>query len=128
VVSATDPSAKQAIKEGRDSQLLLSVADLETEWKKKGKELHSFSQNTKRGRGESYFEGYYRNGSAPWCHEIKMNRLAFVSINRMRAGHTSLKASLNRFIIVSTAKCECGCKRRNISSGIVNCTRSSGQQ
>jgi hypothetical protein len=26
----------------------------------------------------------------------------------MRAGHTSLKASLNRFNIVFTAECECG--------------------
>jgi hypothetical protein len=26
----------------------------------------------------------------------------------MRAGHTSLKASLNRFNIVSTAECQCG--------------------
>jgi hypothetical protein len=26
----------------------------------------------------------------------------------MRAGHTSLKASLNRFNLVSTAECECG--------------------
>jgi hypothetical protein len=26
----------------------------------------------------------------------------------MRAGHTSLKARLNRFNIVSTAECECG--------------------
>jgi hypothetical protein len=48
------------------------------------------------------------NGSSPWFREIKMNRRAFVSINRMRAGHTSLKASLNRFNIVSTAECECG--------------------
>jgi hypothetical protein len=30
-----------------------------------------------------------------------------VSINRMRAGHTSLKASLNRFNIVSMTECEC---------------------
>jgi hypothetical protein len=36
-----------------------------------------------------------------------MNRRAFVSINRMRAGHTSLKVSLNRFNIVSMAECEC---------------------
>jgi hypothetical protein len=26
----------------------------------------------------------------------------------MKAGHTSLKASLNRFTIVSTAECDCG--------------------
>jgi hypothetical protein len=38
----------------------------------------------------------------------KMNRRSFVSINRMRADHSSLKASLNRFNIVSTAECECG--------------------
>jgi hypothetical protein len=31
-----------------------------------------------------------------------------VSINRMGAGHSSLKASLNRFNIVPTAECECG--------------------
>jgi hypothetical protein len=37
-----------------------------------------------------------------------MNRRAFVSINRMRAGHCSLKASLSRFNFVSTAECECG--------------------
>jgi hypothetical protein len=37
-----------------------------------------------------------------------MNRRAFVSINRMRAGHSSLKASLNRFNFVSSAECECG--------------------
>jgi hypothetical protein len=58
---------KQSIKGGRDSQLLLPVADLKTHWKKKGKEeLHSFCQNTKRQRGESYLEKYYRNSSSPW--------------------------------------------------------------
>jgi hypothetical protein len=104
-----DLEAKQVTKEGRDSQLLLPVADLKTQWKKKGKEkLHNFCQNTKRDREENYFERYYRNGSSPWFREIKMSLRVFVSINRMRAGHTTLKASLNRFNIVSTAGCECG--------------------
>jgi hypothetical protein len=85
------------------------VADLKAQWKKKGKEeLHSFCQNTKRDRGESYFERYYRNGSSPWFREIKMNHRALVSINGMRAGHFGLKASLSRFNIASTAQCECG--------------------
>jgi hypothetical protein len=76
---------------------------------KKGKEeLHIFCQNTKRDRGGSYFERYYRNGSSPWFREIKKNRRVILSINRMRAGHTSLKASLNRFNFVSMAECECG--------------------
>jgi hypothetical protein len=37
-----------------------------------------------------------------------MNCPAFASINRMRAGHLSLKASLSIFNIVSAAECECG--------------------
>jgi hypothetical protein len=104
-----DQSLLTTIKEGRSSQLLLPVADLKAQWKKKGKEeLHKFCQNTERDRGENYFERFYRNGSSPWFSEIKMNRRAFVSINRLRAGHCSLKASLSRFTIVSTAECECG--------------------
>jgi hypothetical protein len=72
------------------------VADLKPHWKKKGEEeLHSFSQNTERDSGERYFERYYRSGSAPWFREIKMSRRAFMSINSMKEGHTSLKASLN---------------------------------
>jgi hypothetical protein len=88
---SADSEAKQAIRGGEDSQFLLSMAGLKAQWKKNGKkELHSFCQNTKRDRGERYFERYYRNGSAPWFREIKMTRRAFVSITRMRAGHTIL--------------------------------------
>jgi ribonuclease HI len=109
VNETADLEAKQSIKKGRDSLLLLLMADLKAQRKKKGKEeLHSFCQNTKRDRGESYFERYYRNGSSPWFREIKMNCCAFVSMNHMRAGHSILKASLSRFNIVCTAECECG--------------------
>jgi hypothetical protein len=103
--------------EGRDSQLLLPVADLNAQWKRKGtEELHS-SVNTPRGQRRKLLEGHYRKGSSPWF------RRAFVSVNRMTAGHTSLKASLNRFNILFKAEF----KRRNISSGTVNCTRTKGQ-
>jgi hypothetical protein len=104
-----DSEAMQSIRDGRDSQLLLPVADLKAQWKKKGKGvLHSFCQNTKWDRGESYFERYYRNSLPPWFCEIKMNCRAFMSINRMTAGHSSLKASLSRFTIVSMIEFECG--------------------
>jgi hypothetical protein len=77
VIKRTDSEANQSIKESRDSKLLLPVADLKAQWEKKEEEeLHSFCQNTKRDRGESYFERYYRNGSSPWFHDIKMNRRA----------------------------------------------------
>jgi ribonuclease HI len=53
-----DSDVKQSIKEGRDSQLLLPVADLKAKWKKKGKEeLHSFCQNTKRAEEKATLKG-----------------------------------------------------------------------
>jgi hypothetical protein len=70
---------------------------------------HRVTYHNKRDRGESYFERYYRNGSSsPWFRDIKMNRSVFLSINRMRAGNSSLKASLSECNIVSTAECKCG--------------------
>jgi hypothetical protein len=107
------------------------VADFKDQRKKTGKEeLHSFCQNTKIDRGESYFERYYRNGSSSWFHEIKMNRHAFASINHMGVGNSSLKASSIRLTLCPrlNANVVTSCKRRNISSGIVNCMRTKGQQ
>jgi hypothetical protein len=47
----TDLETKQSIKEDRQSQLLLPVADLKAQWKMKGKEeLHSFCENIKQDR------------------------------------------------------------------------------
>jgi hypothetical protein len=85
------------------------VADLKAQWKKKGKEeLHSSCQNTKKDRGKRY----YRNGSSQWLQQIKMNYCGFVSLNCMRAGHSSLKAGLSRFNIVFrlNANVVTGCK------------------
>jgi hypothetical protein len=87
------------------------------------------SQN-KWDREKRYFERYYRYGSSAWFCGIKMNPHAFVSINHMRAGHNTLKASLNRFKIVSMAECECGDRLQSEEHicGIVNWTRTNGQQ
>jgi hypothetical protein len=45
----------------------------------------------------------------------------------MRAGHTSLKASLNRFSIVSTAKCESGDGLQTEGHIFWDCKRYEGQ-
>jgi hypothetical protein len=37
-----------------------------------------------------------------------INVIVSININHKTAGHSGLKASLNRFNIVSTAECECG--------------------
>jgi hypothetical protein len=53
-----DSEAKQAIKEGGECQLLLPVAELKIQWRKKGKEgLHTFCKNTKRDREKATLKG-----------------------------------------------------------------------
>jgi hypothetical protein len=47
-VSRADSEAKKSIKEGKDSQLLLPVADLKAQWKKKGKKNFSVSPKGER--------------------------------------------------------------------------------
>jgi hypothetical protein len=44
-----DLEAKQSVKEGRDIQLLLPVADLKDHWKKKGKRAFKISVKTPNG-------------------------------------------------------------------------------
>jgi hypothetical protein len=53
--------------------------------------------------------------------EIKMNHHAFMSINRMKAAHSSLKASLSRFNIVSTMECKCGDGLQTEDHSLWNC-------
>jgi hypothetical protein len=114
-----DLEAKQAIKEGRDSQLLLlPVVDLKTQWEKEGakKSLTASIKTPNVTRGESYFERYCSSGLSPWLPQIKMNCYVFVSINHMRAGHNNLKASLNIFNMCPrpNVMVVMSCKWRNI--------------
>jgi hypothetical protein len=54
-----DSEAKQAVKEGRDSQLLLTVADVKTQWKKKGKgELQFVSKHQTGQRRKTLWHIY----------------------------------------------------------------------
>jgi hypothetical protein len=100
----TDGRRTRQSKQSRKAEIITSYYQwqiLKPSGKRRAKEeLHNFCQNTKMDRGERYFEM-----SSPWLREIKMNCRAYVSINCMTEGHSSLKASLSRFNIVSTAEC-----------------------
>jgi hypothetical protein len=94
--------AKQSTTESRDTQTQaresLRRETTITSGERKAKMTLTVSIKTR----------YYRYGSSPWFREIKMHIRAFLSTNRARAGHSSLKASLSRFTIVFTAECERG--------------------
>jgi hypothetical protein len=52
-------------------------------------------------------ERYYRNGSSPWFCVIKMNPRAFVTINCMTAGHSSLHFDTLHFDLSQKAEKRC---------------------
>jgi hypothetical protein len=64
VTERADSDTKKSIKEGRESQPLLPVADLKAQWKNKDKEeLHSCCQNTERKEEKAALKG--TTGIAP---------------------------------------------------------------
>jgi ribonuclease HI len=52
VKDRADSEAKQSIKEGRDSQLLLPVADLKAQWKKRQRGASQFLSKHQKGQEE----------------------------------------------------------------------------
>jgi hypothetical protein len=99
---------RNPIEEGTENEYFYQWQILMPSQKKSKRGASQFLSKHQKDRAESYFERYYRNGSSPWFRETKMNRRAFVSINRAGAGHSSLKATLSIFNAVSTAERECG--------------------
>jgi hypothetical protein len=102
-------------------------------WPHGTEELQKFHQHT----SIKFTVDTEANGSLPFLEVLatppKKEGLlgqATVSLNRMRAGTSSLKASLSGFNIMSTAECECGngLLTEERLHGIVNYMRTKGQQ
>uniref|UniRef100_A0ABD2VZL9 ribonuclease H n=1 Tax=Trichogramma kaykai TaxID=54128 RepID=A0ABD2VZL9_9HYME len=72
-------------------------------------------------KGTRYFQSFYKNEKHPWFHNKPINRATIVSINRMRADHHSLAASLFRKNIVSDPRCQCGHEAETLDHVIWNC-------
>ena len=58
-------------------------------------------------KGKKYFKKYYEDRTKPWFYNKGLNRNAIVTINRIRADHYNLAASLERIKIVSSPLCQC---------------------
>ena len=104
-----DRAAKSASVIGRDTQLLVPLSDFRNLWKSRMRqEFHKWCVSSGREKGKEFFSVYYMQKPRPWFHEWDLNRRTIVSINRLRSGHHSLRASLFRFNIVPSAMCPCG--------------------
>lgn len=103
-----DRAAKEAIKSGIDTSTLIPVSDLQAHWKAELFEnFYKWVKDIGKTKGIFFSKYLLTHKRKPWFHNERLNRRCIVSINRIRADHTSLAESLYKFKIVESPKCSC---------------------
>lgn len=115
--------AKEAVKTGKDTRILIPSSDFNAEWKKLYWEKYSkWAEDSGKTKGKYYFENYFSSSKVPWFTGCgNLSRKSIVSINRIRSGHTSSNESLARFNIVASPTCSCGEADQSINHVILQC-------
>ena len=67
--------------------------------------LHCITES--QHKGIRYFQNYYNNSAKTWFAKYSYSRNFIVTINRCRADHYNLAASLARIKIINSPLCEC---------------------
>ena len=73
-------------------------------------------------KGTVFFELFFRKSKLPWFSDKKLSRSQIVTINRCRANHYHLAASLNRIGIVEIPICKCGLANEDLNHELWQCT------
>ena len=79
-------------------------------------------------KGKAYFESFYLNNKKPWYENKSLSREFIVTINRIRANHYNLAASLSRIGILNCAKCKCGYESEDINHILWQCNLYNSQR
>ena len=66
-------------------------------------------------KGKTYFEIFFKENRKPWFSHCKQSRAFISTINRLRANHYNLSASLFRIKIVNSPKYKCNYSSENIN-------------
>lgn len=104
-----DQAAKAAITIGTDSDLLLPYSDFKAIWIDDFfSELYDWAQQRGSRKSTHFFSSFYQPKRKPWFNKFDISRKGIVSINRFRAGHTSLAENLWFRNIVQSPTCDCG--------------------
>lgn len=104
----TDLVAKNAAIFGRDTPFLLPHSDLQALWKEKlFTNFQEWAQSRGAHKGSYYFNTFFTPKRTSWFHTFSLNRKGMVSINRLRAGHTTLAECLWKHHIIDSPYCEC---------------------
>lgn len=118
---SVDLLAKAATNKVLTSYYEIPHTDLFEMFKKQAVQLTNETiVNQASQKGKIYFELYYRNTSKPWFHNKNLNRETIVTINRCRANHYHLAASLARINVVDSSLCACG-QEQNVNHILWQC-------
>lgn len=72
-------------------------------------------------KGTEYFTYYYKDNTKPWFDNCKLKRANIVMINRSRANHYNLAASLARVNFVNDAICQCNTGEQDLDHILWHC-------
>ncbi|XP_036147482.1 uncharacterized protein LOC118647196 [Monomorium pharaonis] len=105
-----DIAAKQASISGQRSNNDIPIREAKNLWKKVTRqESEKWCREKSQFRGSYYFTNFETASNHSWFDTYNLRRRIITSINRLRSGHTSLHASLFRFLIVDLPNCPyCG--------------------
>ena len=72
-------------------------------------------------KGKLYFQNYFSVCRKPWFSNVNLPRKSITTINRIRANHYNLAASLARIKVVSDCKCQCSAECEDINHVLWQC-------
>ena len=77
--------------------------------------------STDLDKGKIYFDLYYKDTKNPWFQKKNLSREFIVTINRLRANHYNLNASLARVSIITDPSCPCSFPSQDIDHILWSC-------
>ncbi|XP_071579160.1 uncharacterized protein [Temnothorax nylanderi] len=118
-----DALAKEAANEEADPTIEIPVGDLMKCARRETWDATQLSITRESVyKGAFYFQNFYdRAAVIPWFREVNAERYFVTLLNRLRANHYNLGASLKRKGYVDTARCECGYENEDLQHLLTRC-------
>lgn len=117
-----DSSAKIASNSDAELEARIPPTDFRHNYKLSAS-AQTKEQNLNQGmkKGVEYFQTHVTNSNKPWFHKKNLSRKDTVTINRCRANHYNLAASLSRVKLIDSPKCDCSFETQDLNHVIWNC-------
>lgn len=119
-----DHLAKQGAAEENNNTMEVPIGDMrrifrEDSWQRTQRRITDEASF----KGRQFFKNFYDCGKSTWFKKMNEERRFITFINRIRANHYNLNASLARKEYVTNERCDCGYEREDIDHVIWQCRK-----